>query len=184
MFSRQFTQGLAHISTVYAVGFKLPLVSAIVGLSSRVLLWGMSLQAVKKMRLRGTQAAPAHDVISGAALAAIMDEGWYEMVALQDDVRRKHVMWTLVQTSSPSDKQPSTFSRQGFFEFTCGVYKGVYPDEANKHKSIILFAKAVKEYHAMATKEAERHEQIRMGTYCSKQHCWRPIVRRAMELIK
>ena len=75
VFSRQFTQGLAHISMVYAVGLKLPLVSAIVGLSSRVLLWGMSLQAVKKMRLCGTQAAPAHDIISGAALAAIMDEG-------------------------------------------------------------------------------------------------------------
>ena len=59
----------------------------------------MSLQAVKKMRLRGKQAAPANDVISGAAVAAIMDEGWHEMVALQDDVRRKHVMWTSVQTS-------------------------------------------------------------------------------------
>ena len=182
MFSRQFTRGLAHISTVYAVGFKLPLVSAIVGLSSRVLLWGMSLQAVKKMRLRGTQAVPAHDVISGAALSAIMDEGWHEMVALQDDVRRKHVMWALVQTSSQSDRQPSTFSRQSFFEFTCGVYKDVYPEEANKHKSIVLFAKVVKERPAMATKGAERHEHIHMITYCSKRHYWRPIKRRAMEL--
>ena len=61
---------------------------------------------------------------------------------------------------------------------------GAYPEEANKHKSIILFPKVVKKYHAMATKEAARHEHIHMATYFSKQRYWRPIVRRAMELVK
>ena len=34
----------------------------------------------------------------GAALAAIADESWGELVALGDDIRRKHYHWTHVRT--------------------------------------------------------------------------------------
>ena len=57
-------------------------------------------------RQRGKQAAPAAYVLDVAAYQAIVDEGWHELAALDDDVRRKHVHWVHVKTNNPDHRRP------------------------------------------------------------------------------
>ena len=45
-----------------------------------------------------------------AALSAIADEAWSEVVALDTGARRKHVHWTHVRTHDEEHRQPDQFT--------------------------------------------------------------------------
>ena len=141
-----------------------------------------------RRRLRRKQPAPeafrlarerAH---APAALQALADEGWSELTSLSEDAKRKHVHWTHVRTRNPLRQQPASFSRQGFWEFLCKVYKEVYPAAENKTGSILLFGMVAKERHAAAQQELLRDEHHHTPVYTARQHYWRPVAQRALEV--
>ena len=57
------------------------------------------------LRRRPAAAAEVPPHVVAAAQQAIRDEGWSELVALGDDVRRKHIMWTHTKTDDPTLRQ-------------------------------------------------------------------------------
>ena len=93
-----------------------------------------------------------------AALAAIADEAWSELVALDTGARRNHVHYTHVRTHDEEHRQPDQFSRGEFWEHLCAVYREVYPEPANASGSILLFGAMAKERHAESADEALRAE--------------------------
>ena len=126
-------------------------------------------------RLRGKQAAPAAYVLNAAAYQAIVDEGWHELAALGDDVRRKHVHWVHVKTGNPDHRQPSTLSREEFWEHVCQCYREAYPEDANPTKSILLFGIVARERHHNSQREQEREVHTHFIAYCSMRHYWRVV---------
>ena len=123
------------------------------------------------------------DTAATAYLQALGDEAWAEVTALSDDARRKHMRWVHVRTHDENHRQPSSFTREGFWQHLCRVYKDVYPLAANKEtKSILLFGMVAKERHAASAKEQERDEHHHCPCYTSKAHYWKPVAARSLEL--
>ena len=120
--------------------------------------------------------------VPSAFLQAIRDEGLGELVALSSDARRKHIHWVHVRTHDPGHKQPQEFTRKEFFEFMLKVYKEVYPEPANPTGSILLFGVVAKERHADSPKEEERSEHIHAPAYCTVQHYWHKVAKRALDV--
>lgn len=50
------------------------------------------------------------DTARTAALSAVADEAWSELVALDTGTRRKHIHWTHVRTHDETHKQPDQFT--------------------------------------------------------------------------
>ena len=118
-----------------------------------------------------------------AALNAIRDEGWSELISLEPNARRKHMHFVHVRTANAADRQPETFTRAEFFDFLVLVYKDVYPEVANYHSCAVLFGIVAKEMgHPGAREDCMLHEHNHVALYCSIQHYWNPVVRRAAEL--
>ena len=134
--------------------------------------------AVRRYRLRA-KTPPA--VVPPPALRAIADEGWSELTSLDESMRRKHVHWTHVRTGQPAHRQPDTLTREEFWHLLVDAYKDIYPEEANKTGSIVLFGLVVKEHHAASQQEPLRAEHHHCAAYTSTQHYWRPVAQRALE---
>lgn len=134
-----------------------------------------------RRRLRGKQREPAERLLDDASLRALHDEAWSEMEALGDDARRRHMHWVHVRTHNPEHVQPSSFTRQSFFEHMAKVYKDVYPESANELGSILLFGAVAKERHANSSTETERDEHHHCPVYTSLQHYWKPVAKRSLE---
>ena len=117
-----------------------------------------------------------------AGLRALADESWSELTALSEGAKRKHVHWTHVRTHNPRHQQPESFTKKGFWEFLCKVYKDVYPEAANATGSILLFGMVAKERHAAAQQELLRDEHHHAPVYTSRQHYWRPVAQKALEV--
>ena len=98
-----------------------------------------------KQPIEGRQRNPADDAIEA--------EGWSDLVEIDGDGRRKHMHWVHVRTDKESDRQPESFSRAGFFEHLCQCYAEAYPEDANRHGSIVLFGAVAKEAHKASTDE-------------------------------
>ena len=132
-----------------------------------------------RFRLRGKKSEEAHLAAVPAALspgeAAVRDEAWSELTALQRDKRRRHIHWTHVRTHDPLHKQPGQFTREGFWQHLVQVYMEAYPEPANATGSILMFGLVVKEKHASSSKDELRDEHHHAATYCSKQHLWRVV---------
>ena len=110
-------------------------------------------------------------VIDNNALAA---EAWTEVRALERDTQRLHVHYTHVRTSNPLDRQPDSFTREGFYHHMEVVYKEAYTEPANPSGSILLFGAVSKELHPEAPDETcEEHHHT--PTYCSKRHYWKKV---------
>lgn len=124
----------------------------------------------------------ASENADGPALAALADEAWSELRSLDDTVRRKHIHWTHVHTNDLAHQQPESFSREGFWEHLCKVYAEVYPEVANESGSILLFGLVVKERHAESGEASLRAEHHHAAVYCSRQHYWRPVAKRSLEV--
>ena len=75
---------------------------------------------------------------------AIAAEAWAQLVDLEDDARRQHMHWVHSRTTNCNDKQPSAFTRQGFYEHLVACYKEVCPEPANTHGSILMFGAVAK----------------------------------------
>ena len=135
-----------------------------------------------RRRLTGKRTVQPQPLRVPAALRAIADEGWSELTALGENVKRKHVHWTQVRTNNPTHRQPATFSRESFWNFLCGVYREVYPEPANDTGSIVLFGMVVKEHHAASALDVLRDEHHHAPVYTSRQHYWRPVAQRALEV--
>jgi hypothetical protein len=133
-------------------------------------------------RLRWKQPAPAEHAIPAPVLAALRDEAWSELAALNDDARRKHIHWVHVRTHDPTHRQPDSFTREEFWRHMERVYKDVYPNAANRTGSILLFGLVAKERHQASAKQAERDEHHHCPCYTSLQHYWRPVARRSLAL--
>ncbi|CAE8608797.1 unnamed protein product, partial [Polarella glacialis] len=106
---------------------------------------------------------------------AVAAEAWSELVGLDSDARRQHLHWTHVRTGSPSDRQPDSFTGEGFWIHLCQVYREVFPEAANASGSILLFGAVAKELHAHAVDEAVRREHHHAPCYCSKRHAWKAL---------
>jgi len=106
---------------------------------------------------------------------AIAVEAWHELVLLEDDARRQHMHWVHNRTNNPQDKQPGSFSRQGFFEHLCTCYQEVYPEAANRHGSILLFSAVAKEKLGVVSASGASLEHNHGPTYCSKRHYWKQV---------
>lgn len=139
--------------------------------------------AVRRPRLRGKQPPPARPIVPPEpALQAIADEGWSELTALAEDLKRKHVHWTHIRTMQAEHRQPESLSRAEFWELLCDSYRDVYPEAANKKTgSIVLFGLVVKERHGASQQEPLRAQHHHCATYCSKAHYWRAVAKRALE---
>jgi hypothetical protein len=76
----------------------------------------------RRMSHKQRPPAPAQDpfVIANQAIA---DESWSELVALDTQVRRKHMHWVHVWDDDPTHVQPPAFTREGFYNHLCSVYK-------------------------------------------------------------
>jgi hypothetical protein len=135
-----------------------------------------------RRRCKGKQPAPAAFILPSPALRALEDEAWCELRELSEDARRKHIHWTHVRTSDPNHRQPSSFSRKQFWQHLCTVYAEVYPDNANKTGSIVLFGLTVKEKHGLANQDVLRDEHHHTAMYCSLQHYWKPIARQSLRV--
>jgi hypothetical protein len=135
-------------------------------------------------RLRGKQAAPAWYTAPRptAAEDAVAAEAWAELVGLSEDAQRQHVHYTHIRTTSPTDRQPSTFTRAGFWSHLEQVYRDVYPEAANSSGSILLFGAVAKEQHAAAKDEELRGEHHHTPAYCSKRHLWRIVAKQSHEV--
>jgi hypothetical protein len=135
-------------------------------------------------RLRGKQAAPAWYTAPRptAAEDAVAAEAWAELVGLSEDAQRQHVHYTHIRTTSPTDRQPSTFTRAGFWSHLEQVYRDVYPEAANSSGSILLFGAVAKEQHAAAKDEELRAEHHHTPAYCSKRHLWRIVAKQSHEV--
>ena len=140
------------------------------------------LQLHKRRRMVGKQPPPAHAVLPPAAFAALADEAWSEVTALSEDSRRKHVHWVHVRTQNPEHQQPDSFTREGFWQHLCRVYKDTYPRPENPSGSILLFGVVAKERHAGSMHAAERAEHHHAPCYCSAQHYWKPVAQRSLTL--
>ena len=123
----------------------------------------------------------AHPVAVAPADLAVRDEAWSELTALQRDAKRKHIHWTQVRTDNVAHKQPSQFTRKGFWLHVKRVYKEVYPEPANNTGSILLFGMVAKEMHASSSKDELRDEHHHAPTYSSKQHRWRLVADHPLE---
>ena len=134
-------------------------------------------------RLRGKQSVPGAllPMVDPVGSAAIADEGWSELVALDPDSRRKHIHWTHVRTNNVSHVQPKDLSREQFWAHLERVYKDVYPEPANKTGSILLFGGVAKEWHASSNDQALREEHHHAPTYSTKQHRWKRIAQVSVE---
>ena len=119
---------------------------------------------------------PGHaDIVAGIGARAIAIEAVAPLVDLEEDARRVHIHYTHVRNKNPQDKQPESFSREGFWRHICRVYREVYPDAANLSGSILLFGCVAKELHAPDPVTNIRHEHHHAPTCCSKRHMWKPI---------
>ena len=63
--------------------------------------------------------------------AALNTEAWSEVTALGPDAQRQHVHYTHVRTAKATDRQPSSFTRAGFYKHMECVYEEAYPEGAN-----------------------------------------------------
>ncbi|CAJ1454062.1 unnamed protein product [Effrenium voratum] len=129
-------------------------------------------EAARGRRLTGKQPNPA--VNQNAASSAILAERLADCTALSVDVQRKHMHYTHVRTTSAGDRQPSTFTRAGFWEHILQVYREAYPDAANPTGSIVQFGAVAKERHA-ALQDGLRDEHHHCPVYCSKRHYWKRV---------
>ena len=86
----------------------------------------------RKTRPEDVQAPAVLVAPPAAALQALTEEGWSELTALSPEARRKHMHWVHVRTRDTTQRQPSSFTRQGFYEFLEKVYCEAYPEEANE----------------------------------------------------
>ena len=137
-----------------------------------------------RFRLLGKQPAPPEMQVpsQGAQMRvptpgeqALASEAWREMVLLEGDVRRQHMHWTHSRTTNAADRQPESFTREGFFGHLAQCYKEVNPEPANPLGSILLFGAVAKERHAACDTEGARYEHHHAPTYTSKRHCWKPV---------
>ena len=126
-------------------------------------------------------AAVAPPEVMQPAHLAIRDEGWSEVISLGTDVKRKHIMWTHIQTTDPRHRQPESFSRLEFWQHILRCYKAVYPEAANKTESIVLFGIVVKELHAESREDSLRHQHHHAAVYCSRQHMWNRVAKFSLE---
>ena len=137
-----------------------------------------------RQRLHGKQAPPPGGEpavpVAAAGLAALADEAWCELTALDDGARRRHVHWTHIRTNDPAHRQPDSFSREQVWEHICRVYADVYPEAANPSGSIVMFGAVAKERHAESREEPLRAIHHHVPTYCSRQHYWRPVAARSL----
>ena len=120
--------------------------------------------------MRGKTANPelaARQRAAAAGESAVAAEAWADLVGLDGDPRRKHIHWTHVRTSNLADRQPESFTRQGFFEHLRTVYEDVYPEPANPSGSILLFGAVAKERHAQSKDEECRAEHHHAQVFCS-----------------
>ncbi|CAJ1454063.1 unnamed protein product [Effrenium voratum] len=129
-------------------------------------------EAARGRRLTGKQPNPA--VNQNAASSAILAERLADCTALSVDAQRKHMHYTHVRTTSAGDRQPSTFTRAGFWEHILQVYREAYPDAANPTGSIVQFGAVAKERHA-ASQDGLRDEHHHCPVYCSKRHYWKRV---------
>ena len=106
---------------------------------------------------------------------AVAAEAWSELVGLDSDARRQHLHWTHVRTGSPSDRQPDSFTREGFWIHLCQVYREVFPEAANASGSILLFGAVAKELHAHAADEAVRREHHMLRAIAPRGMPGRPL---------
>ena len=112
---------------------------------------------------------------AAAGESAVAAAAWADLVGLDSDPRRKHIHWTHVRTSNLADRQPESFTRQGFFEHLRTVYKDVYPEPANPSGSILLFGAVAKERHAQSKDEECRAEHHHAQVFCSTRHMWKRV---------
>ena len=140
---------------------------------------------VIRRRISGKQRVFARHIALSVAMApaevAVRDEAWCELIALQRDAKRKHIHWTQVRTHNAAHKQPSQFTRKGFWLHLKRVYRETYPEPANNTGSILLFGMVAKEMHASSAKDELRDEHHHAPTYSSKQHRWRLVADHSLE---
>ena len=150
--------------------------------SQRPVPWPSCCSCTSVVAWSGSNHPPAHAVLPPAAFAALADEAWSEVTALSEDSRRKHVHWVHVRTQNPEHQQPDSFTREGFWQHLCRVYKDTYPRPENPSGSILLFGVVAKERHAGSMHAAERAEHHHAPCYCSVQHYWKPVAQRSLTL--
>ena len=114
-------------------------------------------------------------VVGQGILDAIADEGMQEMTALSDDARRKHMHYVHVKTDCPAHVQPSSFTRRGFWEHMCKVYKRVYPEGANPTGSIARFGLVAQERHHNSTRVEEQELHNHCIMYTTTRHLWKKV---------
>ena len=99
---------------------------------------------VIRRRISGKQRVFARHIALSVAMApaevAVRDEAWSELIALQRDAKRKHIHWTQVRTHNAAHKQPSQFTRKGFWMHLKRVYKETYPEVIREWKVVLPIA--------------------------------------------
>jgi hypothetical protein len=61
--------------------------------------------------------------VDASHLAAISDEGWSELIALEPNLKRKHMHWCHVRTYDLQHRQPDSFTPQELWKHILKVYK-------------------------------------------------------------
>ena len=150
----------------------------------------MAQPSVARQRLAKKQPRPlafaapsAGAPLCSVGSAAMVDEAWAEVRALDENAQRKHVHYTHVRTDNVEDVQPAAFTRQAFWQHLEKVYRDVYPEAANPSGSILLFGAVAKEFHK-PTDDGTCDEHHHAPTYCSTRHYWKKIAKQSYDVYK
>ena len=143
-----------------------------------------------RRRIRGkrppsTGKSPVASILQGPTPGeqAIATEAWASLTCLLDTCQRQHVHWTMVQTKKKDDVQPKDLTRAQYFEHICRIYAEVYPEPANRHKSILLFGAVASEL-CKPDENDERHIHHHCPSFCSKRHYWKALAKLSYDKYK
>ena len=132
-------------------------------------------------RLRQKTPSARAGFASTPGLQALHDEALWELTALSEDARRKHVHWVHVRTHDSTQVQPDAFSREAIYNHLVMCYRQAYPEVANESGCIVMFGLVAKEKHAASTREEMRAEHNHIPLYCSKAHYWNKVAKISLE---
>ena len=128
---------------------------------------------LKSYRLVSKQVPPERvrlqAMLAHASLLECADDG---LESLGVNIKRNHVHWTHPRTMNPAHRQPSSFTREQFWQHVDQCYRIAYTDDDSLTGSILMFGCVAKERHAKAWSAQHRDEHHHCATYCSMQHYW------------
>lgn len=120
------------------------------------------------------EAALPLEAPAGPAAAALAAECEVGLSLFGGDVRRKHMHFTHVRTHNPDHRQPSSFTREQFWEHMETCYKEAYPSQDGQ--SILAFGMVVKEKHQVS-QDGYREEHHHCAVFCTTPHFWSKVAR-------